>query len=67
MLPMLTEFLAFSQILTGVEALDAERGRGYFERLTSGPFDPLVLRILERFGGLRRHIGLFRGFVIHVI
>ena len=49
MLPMLTEFLALSQILTGVEALDAERGRGYLERLTSGPFDPLVLRILERF------------------
>jgi hypothetical protein len=49
MLAMLTDFLALSQILTGVEALDAERGRGYLERLTSGPFDPLVLRILERF------------------
>jgi Membrane bound FAD containing D-sorbitol dehydrogenase len=57
-LAMLTDFLALSQILTGVEALDAELGRGYLERLTSGPFDPSIRRILERFREMKGDVDI---------
>jgi hypothetical protein len=50
--PVLDDFLALSRILTGVENLDAELGRQYFDRLTSTPFGPVLRQILERFRGL---------------
>jgi hypothetical protein len=45
------EFLALSRMLTGVEKLNAELGRQYLDRLSSSPFDPFLLEILERFRG----------------
>ncbi len=50
---MLQDFLTLSQILTGVENLDAELGRQYLDRLTSTPFDPVLRQILEQFGAMQ--------------
>jgi hypothetical protein len=49
---MLKDFIALSQVLTGVEHLDEELGRQYLDRLTSSPHDPILRQILERFRGL---------------
>jgi hypothetical protein len=46
---MLNDFLALSRILTGVDNLDAERGRQYLDRLTSTPLEPVVRNVLDRF------------------
>lgn len=46
---MLEDFLALSQILTGVERLNAELGRQYLERLNSSPSQPTMRQILEKF------------------
>ena len=47
------DFLALSQILTGVDNLDADLGRQYLDRLNSSPFNPLLSQILKRFQGLK--------------
>jgi len=47
--PVFDNFLALSRILTGVEELDADLGRQYFDRLNSGPWSPSLSEILNRF------------------
>jgi hypothetical protein len=49
---MLSDFLALSRILTGVEDLDTGLARQYLDRVTSTPFGPSLHLILERFRGL---------------
>jgi hypothetical protein len=46
---MLDDFLALSQILTGVQILDGGLAGQYLDRLTSGPLQPALATILERF------------------
>jgi D-sorbitol dehydrogenase-like protein len=50
---MLEEFIAMSQVLTGLGNLKAELARAYLDRLTSSPFGPQLKEILSRFRELK--------------
>jgi hypothetical protein len=55
---MLEEFLALSQVLTGVAPLDAVLGARYLDRLMSSPWSAPVRQILDRCRGLTPGAGL---------
>jgi hypothetical protein len=64
---MLEEFLALSRVLTGVAALDPQRGGQYLDRLLSSPWAPSLQRVLERFRELKPDATLEAQVTRHIL
>ena len=57
---MLDDFMELSRVLTGVENLYAKLGRQYVDRLNSGPLQPQLREVLDKFHGLKKGDTLFQ-------
>jgi hypothetical protein len=57
---MLDDFMDLSRVLTGVANLDAKLGRQYVDRLNSGPLQPQLREVLDKFHGLKKGDTLFQ-------